>query len=109
MSGLRREDYVLRQVRAVAAMLARIAGLRLDGAIEDARQELDRAYSLLLGSRAELIRRMDAKTAATLLGSPETIVTLSQLLREEAALENDADRRGALEARAAELAAQAAS
>jgi hypothetical protein len=109
MSGLRREDYVLRQVRAVAAMLARIAGLRLDGAIEEARLELERAYSLLLGSRAELIRRMDAKTAATLLGSPETILTLSQLLREEAALESDADRKAELEAHAAQLASQAAS
>jgi hypothetical protein len=108
MSGLRREDYVLRQVRAVAAMLARIAGLRLDGAIEEARLELERAYSLLLGSRAELIRRMDAKTAATLLGSPETILTLSQLLREEAALESDADRKAEIEAHAAELASQAA-
>ena len=108
MSGLRREDYVLRQVRAVAAMLARIAGLRLDGAIEDARLELERAYSALLGSRAELIRRMDAKTAATLLGSPEAILTLSQLLREEAALEGDAVRKTELETRAAELAAQAA-
>jgi len=108
MSGLRREDYVLRQVRAVAAMLARIAGLRLDGAIEEARLELERAYSLLLGSRAELIRRMDAKTAATLLGSPESILTLSQLLREEAALESDADRKAEIEAHAAELASQAA-
>ena len=108
MSGLRREDYVLRQVRAVAAMLARIAGLRLDGAIEEARLELERASSLLLGSRAELIRRMDAKTAATLLGSPESILTLSQLLREEAALESDADRKAEIEAHAAELASQAA-
>jgi len=89
-------------------MLARIAGLRLDGAIEEARLELERAYSLLLGSRAELIRRMDAKTAATLLGSPESILTLSQLLREEAALESDADRKAEIEAHAAELASQAA-
>ncbi len=109
MSGLKREDHVLRQIRAVAAMLARIAGLRLDGALDEARLELERAYSLLLGPRADLIRRMDAKTAAALLGSPETIQTLSQLLREEAALEPDADRKGALEARAAELASQAAS
>ena len=108
MSGLKREDYVLRQIRAVAAMLARIAGLRLDGAIEEARTELERAYSLLLGPKSDLIRRMDAKTAATLLGSPDAIFTLSQLLREEAALESDPDRRASLEARAAELASQGA-
>jgi len=109
MSGLKREDYVLRQVRAVAAMLARIAGLRIDGATDEARLELERAYSLLLGPRGDLIRRVDPKTAATLLGSPETIQTLAQLLREEAAQEPDADRKLALEARAAELASQAAS
>ena len=47
MSGLRREDYVLRQVRAIAAMIARMAGLRLEGSIEEAGAELERAYSLL--------------------------------------------------------------
>ena len=109
MSGLKREDYVLRQIRAVAAMLARIAGLRLDGAVDEARLELERAYSLLLGPRADLIRRVDARTAAALLGSPETIQTLAQLLREEAAQEADEEKRGFLEARAIELAAHAAS
>jgi hypothetical protein len=109
MSGLKREDYVLRQVRAVAAMLARIAGLRLDGAIEEARLELERAYSLLLGSRADLIRQIDAKTAATLLGSPETIHAYAQLLREEAAQEPDEEKKGFLQARATELASHAAS
>jgi hypothetical protein len=103
MSGLQREDYVLKQARAIAAMLARIAGLRLGGETEKARVELEQYYTLLLGSRAALIRQVGSSTAAALLGSPEKIHAFADLLHEEAEQEKDQRRSAFLRGRAVEL------
>jgi hypothetical protein len=108
MSGWQREDFILRQIRAVAAMLARIVGLRMSGQSEEARAELERSYDALLGSQAEWVRRVDPATAAMLLDSAERILAFAQLLHEEAAQEPERERRGLLEARAAALAEEAA-
>jgi len=84
-------------------MLATIAGRRLSGDADQARSELEQAYSLLLGSQGDLLRQVDAATAAKLLGSPERILAFAQLLEEEAAQEGDASRRTLLQDRATEL------
>ena len=84
-------------------MLARIVGLRVSGRADEARAELDGAYTLLFGSRAELIRRVDEGTAVRLLGSRELAVALADLLTQEALLEEDPDRRATLESRAATI------
>ena len=107
MSPLRREDYLLRQAKAVAAMLAAIAGRRLSGDVDEARAELEQAYSLLLGSQGDLLRQVDPATAARLLGSSDRILVFAQLLEEEAALETDESRRKTLHDRAVELRGQA--
>lgn len=73
MSSFRQEDYVLRQIKAIAAMLARIVGLRLGGGIEEAWNELERAYALLLGPQKDLARTIDSSTAAVLLGVREDL------------------------------------
>jgi hypothetical protein len=103
MSGSQREDYVLRQVRAIAAMLARISGLRIGGEADQARKELEDAYALLLGSQGELIRRVDTATAAILLGSPERVRSFADLLEEEALEVEDGGRAAFLRERASEL------
>jgi hypothetical protein len=108
MTGSEREDHLLRQLKAIAAMLARIAGLRESGAGEEARAELARAGRELLGSEAELVPRVDAASAAMLLGSPERIRAYARLLEEEAAQERDAERASFLRARAAEIDLEAA-
>ncbi|TMQ54634.1 MAG: hypothetical protein E6K77_08665 [Candidatus Eisenbacteria bacterium] len=108
MSGSQREDSLLRQIRGIAAMLARIAGLRMAGQMEEAKAELERSYTMLLGSQTELVRRVDSSTAAKLLGSSDRIQALAQLLDEEAALEADATRAARLRVRAAELNAEGA-
>jgi len=108
MSGSQREDSLLRQIRAVAAMLARIAGLRIAGQMEEAKAELERSYTMLLGSQTELVRQVDSSTAAKLLGSSDRIQALAQLLDEEAALEGDEIRAARLRVRAAELRAEGA-
>lgn len=97
------DDYLMRQVQAVAAMIARIAGLRIEGSVDEARLVLEQAYGVLLAGRAGLVRRLDAATAASLLGSPERILCLARLLEEEGRLEGDAT----LHARAIELTREA--
>ncbi len=86
MSAQQREDYLLRQIKALAAMLARIIGLRLEGSTEEARAELEQAFGALLGDRSDLIRRLDSSTAAVLLQTPTQIVMYARLLSEEATL-----------------------
>ncbi|HYQ89595.1 MAG TPA: hypothetical protein VEU09_08205 [Candidatus Binatia bacterium] len=103
MSPGQRDDYVLRQVRAIAAILARIIGLRLDGEPEQARAGLEEAYTMLLGSQAPLIRRVDTSTAAKLIGSSEKTLSFAGLIEEEAEQEKDEGRSALLRARAADL------
>jgi hypothetical protein len=103
MSPGQRDDYVLRQVEAVAAILARIVGLRLDGEPEEARTGLEGAYTTLLGSQAGLLRRVDSNTAAKLIGSSERTLSFAALIEEEAEQESDEGRSALLRARAAEL------
>lgn len=107
VGGSQREDYVLRQIRVIAAMLARVAGLRLDSSMEEAKTELERAYGALLGPETHLIRRMDPATAASLVGSSERIYLLARMASEEAALETDPARISALRRRAVELGREA--
>src|SRR2546428_13890882 len=96
-----REDYMSRQIRAIAAMIARMMGLRLSGEAEKAKLELEEAYTLRLGPQAALVRRVDAATAARLIGSREKVLSFAQLLEEEAEQESDEGRRAFLRERAA--------
>lgn len=102
-----REDYVTKQIRVIAAMIARMTGLRLEGKLEEAHAELEQAYGELLGERSRLVRQVDARTAASLLGSPGRIRSLAELVSEEAEQETDPDRADLLRTRAAELTAEA--
>jgi len=98
-----RDDWVLRQAQAIAAILARVIGLRLEGDFERARAGLEEAYTMLLGSQSGLIRRVDTATAAKLIGSSEKTLSFASLLEEEAEQEPDEGRKKLLRARAAEL------
>jgi hypothetical protein len=98
-----RDDYILRQTQALAQILARIIGLRLDGEPEKARAGLEEAYTMLLGAQSALIRRVDPATAAKLIGSSEKTLSFASLIEEEAEQEPDETRRNLLIARGAEL------
>jgi hypothetical protein len=108
MSGAYRQDYLLRQVKAAAEMLARIVNLRSSGNTEEARAQLQAAYDSLLGSRGDLIRGLDSAAAATLLTSPEAILALARLTNEEAEQHWDRDQSRELRLRAMELGIEAA-
>ena len=103
MSPSARDDYILRQAQAIAQILARIIGLRLEGEPEKARSGLEEAYTMLLGPQSALIRRVDASTAAKLIGSSEKTLSFAALIEEEAEQAEDDARRATLQARAAEL------
>jgi hypothetical protein len=98
-----REDYMSRQIRTIAAMIARMIGLRLSGETEKAKLELEEAYTLLLGPQAVLVRRVDSATAVRLIGSREKVLSLARLLEEEAEQERDEGRSAFLRERAAEI------
>ena len=97
------EDYLLRQVRAVAVALARILGLRGGGQVVEARTELEAAYGLLLGPQDDLVRNIDSRSAAQLLSAPERILAYARLVHEEAAQTADPEAASALRRRALEL------
>jgi len=103
LSPSARDDYILRQAQALAQILARIIGLRLDGEPEKARSGLEEAYTMLLGPQSALIRRVDPATAAKLIGSSEKTLSFASLIEEEAEQEQDESRKAALRARAADL------
>ncbi len=108
MSGLRNEDFLMRQVRMMAEIIARITGLRRGGRAPEAAAELERAYGELLGPQTDLVRRFDPATAATLVGEPERVLVLARLCREEAAQAADPSRRAYLALRACALGLEAA-
>ena len=100
MRSSEHEDHLERQIRAVAAMLTRVLGLRLHGDLVGARAELERARTELLGANPGLFDRLAPASAVTMLGSPARARAYADVLREEAGLLEDAEAAAALEARA---------
>ncbi len=79
-----REDYLLRLIRQIVAVLVRIAGLKRAGKLQEAMEEVQRAKQNHFGPLAELLPRVDPGTAAHMLGSTERILAWTALLQEEA-------------------------
>lgn len=81
-----REDHLLRLVQQVAAAMRRLrerisgpSGLPNDEADAVAREAGD-AIGLLLGPQARLLQRVDAASAAALVGAPERVALWADLL-----------------------------
>jgi hypothetical protein len=106
-----REDWILRQLQALAAALGRILGRREAGEHGEALAEIDAARVALLGKLHDLVARVDAASAAHLVGDPRLLVALARLAREEALARRalgDEARATATLARALEFAREAA-
>ncbi|HST61418.1 MAG TPA: hypothetical protein VLK84_22120 [Longimicrobium sp.] len=105
-----REDYLLRMIQQMGAVLARMLGLKNGGQVQEALQTLDDAEGELLGPMAQVVPRLDSATAAHVLGEPQRIAAWARLLHERADLlrmaGDDAGARLAAQ-RAVELAAEA--
>ena len=81
-----REDYLLRIIRQMGAVLARMLGLKNGGQVQEALQTLDDAEGELLGPQADVVPRLDSATAAHVLGEPQRIAAWARLLHERADL-----------------------
>lgn len=106
MPGMR-EDYMLRMIREAVQIVARLAGLRREGLFAGARDELARAKALIAADTGPVLDRVDAGSAAHLLGDPRRALAYAQILAEEAALERvagNAERAAWAGARAATIA-----
>lgn len=104
------EDFLLRELRRVAEMIARALGFRGSGDLPAARTEIDNAYSTLLGPQSHLLRMLDPLSAARLIGNPKKIAAFARITAADAALAADMGNSKAeqhLGARAVSLAQEA--
>ncbi|MDM7925312.1 MAG: hypothetical protein QUS35_04765 [bacterium] len=95
MSSSIREDYLLRMIEKTAKAVAQMIGFRKSGDFTAARAVLDAAYASLLGPDALLFSRMDPETGARLLGEPEKMAVMADLIHEDAELRRAAQEGGA--------------
>jgi hypothetical protein len=70
------QDYILRMINQVIAVLSQIAGLRKAGQYQQAQQAVDQAYEQLLGLRADLLRQMDDATLLRMLTQQDQLDTV---------------------------------
>ena len=99
------EDFLLRELRKVAAMIARAVGFRAQRDLPAARAEIDAAYATLLGPQSALLRMLDPASAARLIGNSKKLAALARVTSAEAGLAADggnpeAERQLAARARA---------
>ena len=93
-----RQDFIKRQIELFAAALARLAGAREKGDLEQASSELGNAYRALGVDPALL--ELDAQTIVRMLRTREKLEALCQLLEEHAQLnEAQGERAEALSLR----------
>ena len=105
-----RDDYLLRMIRELGAVVARMLGQKGGGQLHEAMQTLDDGEGELLGPLATVVPRVDSATAAHIIGDPQKIAAWARLLHERAdLLRLTGDEAGAAFAatRAAELAREA--
>lgn len=104
---MRFDDYVMRNVRALADAIGKILGLVKAGQNLEAETQVRAAYDTLLGGDAVFLGMVDTATLANLLGTPEKTGMLAKLSLAEARLaeaQGDDARAERLRTRARELA-----
>jgi hypothetical protein len=99
-------DYLKRHLKQLALFLARVLGLQKQGRADEARQELARATSELIGMEPDVLDGLEPSLVARLLASPERLRVYAEIVRASAGLKRFlGDEEGArdLGVRAAEL------
>ena len=95
-----------------AELLTGALGMQSAGKLAQAEEAVQEAETALLGDRAQVVRAVDAGTAAALLGDPRQIFALARLCEAQADFANrrgDVDAGAGLARRALELALEASS
>lgn len=103
--SIRQRDYILRMIEQLAEAVGRIAGLRRAGQLDEAELLVRTTADGLLGPMRDMLDRLDAAGAATLLGDHEKIGAYAALCAEQAEIlelrgrtaQAPAERRRALE------------
>ncbi|WP_438027193.1 hypothetical protein [Sorangium sp. So ce233] len=103
--SIRQRDYLLRMIEQLAEAVGRIAGLRRAGQLDEAELLVRTTADGLFGPMRDMLDRLDAAGAATLLGDHEKIGAYAALCAEQAeilelrgrAARAPAERRRALE------------
>lgn len=106
------QDYILRLIQQMAAVVATLLGLRGGGKLDEALDVVSDAEGELLGPMAGAAAAVDAATAAQMIGEPLKVAAWARLLAARAELLRDGgDEEGAaaVEARSEALAAEALS
>jgi len=104
--SIHRRDYIMRLIEQFAQVLARIMGLRKAGKLDEAQILVNETADGIFGSLRSMIDKVDASTAAGLLGGREKIAVYAALNAEEAeiaALKGDGRKAQARRRRALEL------
>ena len=78
------KDFILRMIKQIGDTIARIAGLRAGGQIDQALLMVQESVDGILGPMAQMIESLDAASAAMLLESPDRIRAYGLLVAERA-------------------------
>jgi hypothetical protein len=84
--GMIQRDYVLRLIQQLAQALARIAGLKRSGQLDEALDDVGATLNDLLGPLRTTLDAIDARSAARLLTDRERIEAYALLTAEEASI-----------------------
>jgi len=89
------EDFLLRELRKVAEMIARALGFRSKQDLPAARAEVDSAYATLLGPQAPILRVLDVESVVRLVNDSRKLAALARLTAADASVAGDAGNVGA--------------
>lgn len=89
------EDFLLRELRKVAEMIARALGFRSKQDLPAARAQIDNAYATLLGPQAPILRLLDVDSVVRLVNDSRKLAALARLTAVDASLAGDAGSGGA--------------
>lgn len=82
------QDYIKRQLRAAVEGIARALELLKEQRYDDAESDLDAALDELLPIDREVFETLDAASLLPLLGEPERVEAIAQVLTTQATINN---------------------
>ena len=80
-----KDDFLMRMIRQLAEVIARIAGLAKEGRSHEAERALEEACGSFVGMPKSMIDKLDPETIAKTFG-PEKAMVIAALLDAEASL-----------------------